>query len=89
MTRADRRWRTIKKVISRMKDAEAFGPLKTIKEENFVEKVKGRSKKQHPLDCGNPQCGLCSRDKVYGIKGHHDIVAEERAKKEIKEFFEN
>jgi hypothetical protein len=24
--------------------------------------------KQHAMDCGNPKCLLCSRDKVLGIK---------------------
>jgi len=26
----------------------------------------GAFRKSHPLDCGNPRCGLCHGDKVWG-----------------------
>lgn len=87
--RSDRRWRTTKKVISRMEDAKNTKYISMEDDIEFYEYIKGKSKKTHPFDCGNPKCKVCNYEKLMKIKSHHDAVREEKSKKEIKDFFEN
>ena len=37
----------------------------------------GKVFKQDPLDCGNPQCQLCHRDKVFKSPKNNTIRGEE------------
>jgi hypothetical protein len=54
----------------RLKDSNAVNrQLKIAKTAGVVVDQPGRFVKQHALDCGNPQCLLCSRDKVFGEPG--------------------
>ena len=38
-----------------------------------LSKQKNRMKKKHPLDCGNPKCGVCHPHKITGEKKISDL----------------
>jgi hypothetical protein len=49
----------------------------------FPEKSKGRFRKQHPLDCGNPRCMICNYDKIMGHKTHKQEIEDLRFKEQL------
>jgi len=74
MSRAERRRRAFLKVASRVR------VLGTTSIPGLLERVGldiqplGIYRKQHPLDCGRPRCGVCSGHKRYG----HTLTRQER-----------
>ena len=59
MSKAERRWRTEKKVVSR------FWYLKRIyRNTEIPERKIGRCRKHHPYDCGKAGCFGCHSDKI-------------------------
>ncbi len=67
----DKRWET-----RREKQAKLMGV-------RFPERSKGRFRKQHPLDCGNPKCMVCSGHKVLHIKSHKQEIEDLRFKEQL------
>jgi len=43
----------------------------------------GRFRKRSPFDCGNPRCGLCHGDKVYGIRSSKQVSSDEAASSQL------
>lgn len=82
--RADRD-RVIKKrlrlVKIRNKSLDIFG--KTVYD-TMSEKSNSLSK-QHPMDCGQPQCLCCHYEKVLDKKKARDLKVEEMIKQQLKE----
>jgi hypothetical protein len=48
-------------------------------DENKVIKEPHRLAKHHAMDCGNPKCLLCSREKVLGVKS----IKERRSEQDL------
>ena len=49
----------------------------------FPKSSKGRFRKQHPLDCGNPRCMICNSEKILGIKSHKQEIEDLRFKEQL------
>lgn len=47
----------------------------------------GRWAKQHPYDCGNPECLVCHCEKVLGLKKIEDKVIEDSYKDQVRDEF--
>lgn len=44
-----------------------------------------RYNKRHPYDCGNPQCLICHREKVFGEKTVEDLRVEDLYKDQVRD----
>jgi hypothetical protein len=44
----------------------------------------GHFRKQHPMDCGNPRCLLCSSEKVFKIPSVQQRRADEAFEDQLK-----
>jgi hypothetical protein len=62
MDRAERRSRTRNFIDAQMRIARRSSPT------SLVVTQPGRLKKQHAMDCGRPQCGLCGNPRKAGHK---------------------
>jgi hypothetical protein len=72
-TRLQKDENAVKKQLKIAKQHNSFA------DENKVIKEPHRLTKHHAMDCGNPKCLLCSREKVLGVKS----IKERRSEQDL------